>query len=408
MRIAPLRAAALLALAGVCSSFAPAQAAPGSPAADASPALEVLEGRAREWLEGLRVRHDFPGACAAFVLRDGRIGAVAVGHVDGERKEPLTTRHRIFSGSIGKTYVAAVALQLVAAGELDLDAKVSTWLGGEPWFLRVPNHADLTLRMLLRHQSGVPEHVWKPEFHRAVLAEPDRQWRAAELVAFVFDDAPLFAAGDGFAYADTNYVLVGAVLEQHTGKSWFELLRSRLLEPLDLDETSASDRRDIPGLANGFASGMALHEGPTVRDGRYFVNPQFEWCGGGVCSTTRDLARWGAALLLGDVVPEPMRAAWLDAVEAPRVGGRYGLGVIVRDGELGPAHGHTGTMVGCLSVVQSYPQQGLTVALQWNTDDGRKLGGHPHQHADRLAMLLREAGNANGEPPTATGPRGGK
>ena len=109
----------------------------------------------------------------------------------------------------------------------------------------------MTLRMLLNHTSGVPEHVWNPEFHEAVVGDPDKEWKPADLLAFIADSDPLFAAGKGWSYADTNYVLVGAVMEQVTGVSWYGLLRERLLRPLKLEATQPSDRRDIPDLANG-------------------------------------------------------------------------------------------------------------------------------------------------------------
>ena len=75
---------------------------------------------------------------------------------------------RMLAGSVGKMFVAVIALQLVEQGRLDLDAPVSRWLGGEPWFARVPNAERLTLRHLLAHRGGVPNHVNDPRFLAAV------------------------------------------------------------------------------------------------------------------------------------------------------------------------------------------------------------------------------------------------
>jgi D-alanyl-D-alanine carboxypeptidase len=355
------------------------------------PSVAELESAVRDRLEAARVEHGFPGACAAFVLPDRRLGRVAVGFVDAERESPLTVEHRMLSGSIGKTYVAAVALQLVAEDTLELDARIAAYLDDCAWLDRLPNHDSITVRMLLNHTSGIPEHVLMPEFAEAVLADPDRVWPPEEIVGFVLDEEPLFAAGEGWSYADTNYVLLGVVLERVTRKPWFDLLRTRLLEPLGLAETTPSDRRDLQHLANGFASGIAFHRGPTVVDGRYFVNPQFEYCGGGVCSTTADLARWCKALFDGNVIPEALRAQQLDGVEAPRVGGRYGLGITVRDTPHGQARGHSGIMPGYLSQMNWYPKLGLAVAVQFNTDDGRRLGASPAAWSDRIAAIVGTA-----------------
>ena len=125
---------------------------------------------------------------------------------------------RMLAGSVGKTYAAAVALQLCEAGRLDLDAKTARWLSDEPWFPRLPNAEQLTLRQLMNHTSGLRDHVWMPDFHAALAADMQRVWRPEELVAYVLDTEPLFPAGAGWSYADTNYILVGMIIERVTGR----------------------------------------------------------------------------------------------------------------------------------------------------------------------------------------------
>ncbi len=354
--------------------------------------LAPITTAVRAQLEQVRQKRDLPGIGAAFVLPDGRLGEVAVGHVDAERKQPLTTAHRQFSGSIGKTYCAVLCLRLVQDGVLGLDDPLRKHLGARPWFARLPNHERVTIRQLLQHQSGIPEHVWKPAFHTGLLADPDRAWKPEECVAFVLDDEPLFAPGEKWAYADTNYLLVGLAIEQAAGRPYYDLLRARVLEPLGLRDTLPADRRDLPDLANGFASGIAIHRGETVVDGRYFVNPIFEWTGGGIVSTTADLARFGRAALLGDAVPEARRADLTRFVPAdPRVAKGYGLGVMQIDSPHGPAVGHTGIMPGHLSAVIHYQEPKLTVALQTNTDDGRKVGRLERLAHDVAATVIERA-----------------
>ena len=111
----------------------------------------ALEGTFRGHLEALREKRGFPGASAAFVLPDGAVGAVAVG-VDGAGV-PLTTASKLMSGSIGKTYCAAVALQLVAGKKLALDGKVRDVLGKRDWYARLPNGPDVTLRPWMRRTA---------------------------------------------------------------------------------------------------------------------------------------------------------------------------------------------------------------------------------------------------------------
>lgn len=242
-------------------------------------------------------------------------------------------------------------------------------------YARVPNATTITLRQLLNHTSGIPEHVWKPEFQRAVVAAGDREMSPTECVGYALGDEPVGAAGERFSYADTNYLLVGLCIEAVTSARYQDVLRRRILDPLQLTETITNDRRDLPGLVCGSGSGVAFHRGPTVVDGRYFTNPAFEYCGGGISSTPRDLARWMHALFGGDVVPAELRADHLLAVPAPPVvSGGYGLGCFVGRSAHGLAYGHSGIMPGFLSYALYYPEVQVAVAVQFPTDDGRQVG----------------------------------
>lgn len=364
-------------------SFAPAAGAQEAAAATASNLTE----RIAEWLRAERAQRKFPGACAAVALADGTVHAAAVGCTDRAEKVPLTTGHRMLYGSIGKTYVAALALQLVAEQKLELDGKLADLLGDEDWYARLPNGEDVTIRQLLNHTSGIPEHVWKPEFQRAVTEDPDRALTPRECVAFALGDPPVAEPGAKWSYADTNYLLVGLAIERATGRAYYDLLQERLLAPLGLTNTKPSDHRALADLANGHASGLAFHTGDTVADGKYFVNPAFEWCGGGVYGTTADLAKWCWHLFAGDVIPEALRAAHRDGVPAQRgVAERYGLGCFVLTTPHGPACGHSGFMPGYFSYTLYYPDLNVAVALQYDTDDRAKVGPLRKQ-VDALAAL---------------------
>ena len=96
-----------------------------------------------------------PGVVAGVVLADGTSIGLAAGWSDTVAGMPMTTSDRLLQGSVGKTYVSAVALQLVGEGSLDLGTKVSHYLGDEDWFTHLPNHADITVRQLMNHTSGI-------------------------------------------------------------------------------------------------------------------------------------------------------------------------------------------------------------------------------------------------------------
>ena len=144
----------------------------------------------------------------------------------------MTPRSRMLAASIGKTFVGATAVALAREGVLDLDSLVSQWLGNRPWFARLPNHDTITLRHLLTHRSGVPDHVHLESFAAALSQE----WRKKEnlfpperLIQFVLDRPPLFEAGKGWAYTDTGYILIGLVIEKVTGRSYYTEIQERFL-----------------------------------------------------------------------------------------------------------------------------------------------------------------------------------
>jgi D-alanyl-D-alanine carboxypeptidase len=110
-------------------------------------------------LDEARAASKFPGATAAFVLPDGRFASASTGLADLGASKLLAPTDRMPAGSVGKTFVAAVTLLLVEEGKLRLDDKLELLLGGEKWFARLPNAKELTLRVLLNHSSGIPNHV---------------------------------------------------------------------------------------------------------------------------------------------------------------------------------------------------------------------------------------------------------
>src|ERR1044072_2690338 len=157
------------------------QATAKKPAAD----LALLKEKIQAKLNELHTTADFPGVTVGFVLDDGRSGSVSIGYSDVENKTPMKPRDRMLAGSIGKTYVAAAMLQLVQEKKVNLDDKIEKWLGHEPWFTRLPNARDLTLRMLMTHSSGIPEHVLNKDLIARLKQEPEKVWKPEELLAYI-------------------------------------------------------------------------------------------------------------------------------------------------------------------------------------------------------------------------------
>lgn len=358
-----------------------------APAQDLSPAARV-----RAFLEARREAQGFPGVSVAWSGADGKVQSVVVGLADVEEKRPMKPADRLLSGSVGKTYVAALTLLQVAEKTVDLDAKISGQLGDEPWFDGLPNAANLTLRALLRHRSGIPEYVYNRKFLRTLQADPDKVWKRGEQLALVAGAKPLFAVERGWSYADTNYLVVGEYLRVRNGADIEAQLQKRILDRFELRDTVFSNRRAVPGLVPGYTQLGRAFGTPvkTVAKGRYAINPQFEGCGGGFASTAADLCRWGRIFGRAEFLPEVLRLQRDDTVPASRLGHAtgYGLGMIRRRTRHGVARGHSGFMPGYRAEMYYFAKHDLSVALLMNTDRKEHLERTPEQLLDGVAARL--------------------
>jgi D-alanyl-D-alanine carboxypeptidase len=338
------------------------------PAAPAS-----VQQRLQQLADSVRIAQRWPGLSVAVVMADGRIGAAASGYADTLTRKVLRTDDRLLQGSVGKTYVAAVAMQLVAEGTLSLEAKISRYLGDEPWFDSLPNGRDATVRQIMQHTSGLVRYEFQPAVTARLRADPFREWTPVERLRALFGAKAPFAPGMGWEYSDTNYIVLGMIIEKLTGHAYYDEVQRRVLAPLGLRNTIPSDRRALAGVANGYAgpkNDLGGYDASIGADGLMAINPQFEWTGGGIASTTTDLARWAKLLYEAKAFPPAMLAPMLTGVPA-RLGAnaQYGLGVIIRPTSLGPSWGHSGFFPGYATEMAYFPEHQVSVAVQVNLTD---------------------------------------
>ncbi|WP_157995153.1 serine hydrolase domain-containing protein [Peristeroidobacter soli] len=347
----------------------------------ADPAPKAPDKAAVETLDTLRKEYGFPGAAAAFKFADGTEIVVVSGLADRETQAPVEPDSRFMSGSTGKTFAAATALHLAHDGKLDLDAPISRYLGERAWFSRLPGGARITTRQLLMHSSGLIDHVYTEAFARdsiAMLAEPDSALTPEQSISYVLDSKPRFAPGTRHGYTDTGYLLVGLIIEQVSGRHYYDLVADYFLRPLHLDGTAPAERRALDGLVQGYPApdmGFPLPSTTLEKPGVLRWNPASEWTGGGFVTTPRDLARWawhlyGGSALQGSYVTDLVTGipARNDA-DMPR----YALGTVVFASPAGLAYGHSGWYPGYRSDLVFYPEHCLAVAFQINTD-GKDYG----------------------------------
>jgi len=250
----------------------------------------------------------------------------------------------------------------------------------------------------MNHSSGIPEHVLDKKFIAEMRKDPDRIWKPQELISYILDAKPLFPAGKGWSYADTNYILVGMIFERVTKKTVYGEVERRILKPLKLERTIPSDRRVLPEVITGYSMPNSPFgfEGRVIVDGKFIINPQMEWTGGGFASTAEDLARWAKLLYEGKALKKETLDQMLTGVDAKEgrgsgAGNKYGRGVQIRTSDWGVSYGHGGWFPGYISEMEYFPQQKIAVAIQFNTDAGRALKKSGRAYiADAMRIIVAE------------------
>ncbi|HEY9050500.1 MAG TPA: serine hydrolase domain-containing protein, partial [Gammaproteobacteria bacterium] len=219
-----------------------------------------------------------------------------------------------------------------------------------------------------------------------------------EFVSFVLDRKPLFPAGTDFHYSDTGYILAGIIIEKVSGASYYHEINRRFIKPLGLIHTSALNERDAAGVAQGYATkGQQLFGFPAkiLHKGSFVFDPSLEWTGGGLISTSKDLVHWAKALYGGTVIDVHYLNEMLSSVANPEKGqddsGRkygYGLGVSIAKTEYGTVLRHGGFFPGYNSLLAFYPDHGIAVAMQINTDDSKI-----EEHFEAILKIIIKATN---------------
>lgn len=340
-------------------------------------------------LDSLLTAGNFPGLAASIVFPDNSTVSIVTGYNDKEKKTLLKPTDLMPQGSVGKTYVAAIAMQLIQADKIHLNDKVSTYLGHHEWFKRIPNAKQITIKMIMNHSSGVMRYEFKDTFTTDLTNNPDKIWTPADLMSYVLDEQAPFEAGTGWDYSDTNYILLGMVIEQITGKKYYDILQANILTKFDLKNTFPSDKRKVTGLAQGYAGveNVFGHQDKVItEDGLFIINPQFEWTGGGIHSTTADLAKWGKLLYEGNVFDPALMVTMLDGIPA-KLGkeSKYGLGVIIRPTPYGTTYGHSGFFPGYMTELIYFPKEKICIAVQINSSDVKSIKFGPYRCAITIA-----------------------
>ncbi|MEV1086070.1 serine hydrolase domain-containing protein [Streptomyces sp. NPDC050211] len=253
----------------------------------------------------------------SFVVTSG------IAELGTDRPVPADGRFRI--SCITKPFVAVVVLQLVAEGKVDLDRSVESYLPG-----LLPYGEKITIRNLLQHTSGLYNYMdsfQKPG--ERFLRDRYKHYEPKDLIAIAAAKPLEFEPGTKFAYCNTNYFIIGLLINKVTSRSYREEITERVLEPLQLRETVLPG--DDPNIPGPHARGYMQIDGEPVDV--TLMNPSEAGCAGEIISTTADLDRFFTALFGGKLLKEPEFTEMTtplppEMIENLPMGIGYGLGIM--------------------------------------------------------------------------------
>ncbi len=270
---------------------------------------------------------------------------------------PMRGSDHVRIASITKTFVATAILQLVDLGKLRLDDKLSTYIEG------LPNADIITIRNLLGMTSGIYDFTMDDEFGKDFVTNPMMPFSPDNVIGIVKRHAPDFAPGEKVSYCDTNYILLGMILEKVARKPVAQIIEEQVLVPLRLRSTSFPTNSAIPApFAHGYYAG-ANGKGP-FRDYTN-TNPNVAWTAGAMISTRDDLRIWARALATGTLLkPETHKEQTQFGLisESGGLSVAYGLGIA----RIGKFVGHNGAILGYTTAMFYLPGADATFVLAGN------------------------------------------
>jgi len=288
------------------------------------------------------------GVSAAINLPDNKILTLVSGF--SYANIGISPKMLFGAGSITKNFMAALILQLSEERRLSINDPISRYF---------PDHRNIdkniTIKELLNHTSGIFNYTDSTTFFPTVLSNPAKIWTSEEIFTYV--SKPNFVHGTNYYYSNTDYVILGCILQKVTGNSVSDELNKRLFRPLQLKSTFLYPDEEYKGeLSHVFAGDMDYF--PMVGPSLFSC----AWSSGGIITTPSDLTKWSKALYGGKVIK---RLSMQKMLESSKVNPSYGLGTMLLNVDGKITYGHYGNIL-YNSYMNYFPDDKISIAVMEN------------------------------------------
>ena len=285
-------------------------------------------------------------------------------------------------GSVTKQFTAAAVLKLCEEGKLNLDDKLGKY------FPEYDAGKDITLSELLSMQSGIPDFLRSYDedgneisdnsqpYIEGISSDNNSEQNREALEKHIFSSELLFEPGDRYSYSNSNYLLLGGIVEMVSDVSYHEYVRNNFFEPLGMDTAGFVDSYDVPGavVAKGYNKG--------INSALIFDYPGISFACGDIMASPKDMEKWTSALHGGKVLNDRMYSEMIKVrVGDPTLEPAYGYGLMIYDLGGKRIYFHTGSIPGYITFVGYVPEQDFYIAL---------MNNHSNDNTATVAMKMME------------------
>ena len=276
-------------------------------------------------------------------------------------------------GSTVKMFTATIILQLAEEGKLNLDDKVANYLQGDV-IGKIENAETATIRQLLQHSSGIYNYIQNLEFQTASLNNLIKEWKAADLLKYAYHKKAYFKPGEDVTYSNTNYILLGLLIEKIENKPLFQVFDERIIIPLHLNNTQFAGKNPVPkGIVRGYVD---FYSNLNVIESTYYSGWDYYTADGGLISNTYDMNVFFRALMNGKIINSNSLNQMLSWKTPKNKDANYfpidfGLGIFKIETNKGIAYMHAGDAIGYYANMIYFPSDQTTIVYACNSNYGK-------------------------------------
>jgi len=351
-------------------------------AAGTLPALPIsqqqaIEAAARKQLRAYGGKQPIPGVYIALYVPGKSPYIKSVGYANLAAKEPFQLNDRFRIGSNTKTFVVTVILQLADEHRLSVDDPVSKFNIG----VLIPNGKHITIRQLAEMRSGIPEAYNTPQFN-ALKINAHTHIPPQEMIRWATAEKPKFAPGAKWSYSNTNYLILGLIIEAITHDTVGNEIRKRIIEPMKLTSTTFPDTITMPVP---YAHGYGFDAKGDWEDVSETIPPAITWAAGEMISTVPDMTRWVKAYVTGTTNSAASQRDRLHCLPiAPGTKAAFGMGIGCSNGW----YGYTGGLPGYNTAAYYFPSKGVTLIAFVNAQREQPFPGVANMIARDVSRIV--------------------